>query len=156
MFILSSQFSLLDFKYIVGHNSQLLLQLQDLGLTSVSSLIRLLQVRLAGGELLGDLFISSVSSLGLLSGLLQLLLQSSNPLVIVHSFVLKHLLGSLRVISRSASLVKLGHGLLQLLLDLLQVLLQTRHSPVESLISASAAIRDFSFSSSCRVTMPSL
>merc|ERR1712061_333862 len=82
--------------------------------------------------ILGNLLISSVSSLGLVPGILQILLQSDDPLLVIHSLVLKHLLGTFVVISSSASLLKLGVGLQQLLLGLLEILLQTGDSSVES------------------------
>merc|ERR1719187_1929357 len=84
---------------VVGHNSQLLLELKDLGLAVVGSLLSLLQVRLTGSKLLGNLLIRSISSLGLVSGILKFLLQLSNSLVIISGFVLKDLLGSFGVVS---------------------------------------------------------
>merc|ERR1712241_1376345 len=97
-----------------------------------SQLLRLLQVAVTTGKILGALLIGSVSSLGLVPGILQILLQSDDPLLIIHSLVLKHLLGTLVVISSSTRLFKLGVCLQQLLLCLLEVLLQTGDSPVES------------------------
>merc|ERR1719517_254032 len=117
---------------VVGHHPELLLQLQDLLLSNISSLLCLLQVAVASSKILGNLLISSVSSLSLVPGILQILLQSDDPLLIIHSLVLKHLLGTFVVVSSGARLLKLGVGLQQLLLRLLEVLLQTRDSPVES------------------------
>merc|ERR1712172_131632 len=113
---------------VVGNNPQFLPQLKDLGLSNISSLLGLLQLRLAGGKLLGNLIIVRISCLGLLPGLLQLLLQSSDPLIILISLALENLLGSLRVISSSGGLVKLGHSSHHLFLGLLQVLLANVHS----------------------------
>merc|ERR1712073_223649 len=115
---------------VVGHHPELLLQLQDLLLSNIGSLLRLLQVAIASSKILGNLLISSVGSLGLVPGILEILLQSDDPLLIIHSLVLKHLLGTFIVISSGARLLKLGVGLQQLLLGLLQVLLKTRDSPV--------------------------
>merc|ERR1719192_2569401 len=117
---------------VVGHHPELLLQLQDLLLSNIGSLLRLLQVAAASSKILGNLLISSVGSLGLVPGILQILLQSSDPLLIIYSLVLKHLLGTFVVISSGARLVQLGVGLQQLLLGLLEVLLKTGDSPVES------------------------
>merc|ERR1712241_615672 len=117
---------------VVGHHPELLLQLQNLLLPNISSLLRLLQIAVTICKILGNLLISSVSSLGLVPGILQILLQSDDPLLIIDSLVLKHLLSTLIVISSSARLFKLGVGLQQLLLCLLEVLLQTGDSPVES------------------------
>merc|ERR1719187_1311309 len=116
---------------VVGHNSQLLLELKDLGLAVVGSPLSLLQVRLTGSELLGNLLIRSISSLGLVSGILEFFLQLSDSLVIISGFVLKDLLGSFGVVSSSSSLVKLGVGLLEFLLGLLEVLLKARYSSVQ-------------------------
>merc|ERR1719187_1594035 len=77
---------------VVGHNSQLLLELKDLGLAVVGSLLSLLQVRLTGSKLLGNLLIRSISS---------------------------------------SSLVKLGVGLLEFLLGLLEVFLKAGYSSVQ-------------------------
>merc|ERR1712172_173989 len=107
---------------VVGNNPQFLLQLKDLGLSNISSLLGLLQLRLAGGKLLGNLIIVRICGLGLLPSLLQLLLQSSDPLLVLISLALENLLGSLRVISSSGGLVKLGHSGNHLLLGLLHVL----------------------------------
>merc|ERR1719167_1758801 len=71
---------------VVGNNPQLFLQLNDLVLTDISALLSLLKVSLAGGQLLGYIVIGSVSCLGLLTSLLQLLLQRGDPLLILVSF----------------------------------------------------------------------
>merc|ERR1712241_515232 len=125
----SSGLSLLQ---LSGQRLDLLLQLQNLLLSNIRSLLRLLQIAVTIRKILGNLLISSVSSLGLVPGIFQILLQSDDPLLIIHGLVLKHLLGTLVVVSSSACLFKLGVGLQQLLLSLLEVLLQTRDSPVES------------------------
>merc|ERR1719391_1971648 len=118
---------------VVGNNPQLLLQLQDLGLSHISALLGLLQLGLAVGELLGDLVVGSVGCLGLLPRLLQLLLQGSDPLLIFVGLALENLLCALRVISSSGSLVQLGHSSHHLLLGLLQILLKAGHPPVQGI-----------------------
>merc|ERR1711887_21797 len=70
---------------VVGNNPQLLLQLEDLGLSHISSLLGLLKLGLTSGELLG--------CLGLLPRLLQLLLKHSDPLLVLLSLALENLLG---------------------------------------------------------------
>merc|ERR1719187_2247551 len=59
---------------IVGDDSQLLFKFKDLCLSGIGSLLSLLEIRLTGGELLGNLLISSISSLGLVSSILEFLL----------------------------------------------------------------------------------
>merc|ERR1719275_306664 len=95
---------------VVRHNPQLFLQLEDLGLTDISTLLGLLEVGLASSQLLGDLVVGCVGGLGLLPRLLQVLLQSNDPLLVFVSLALENLLGTLRVVSGSSSLVKLGHS----------------------------------------------
>merc|ERR1719201_2902272 len=112
---------------VVGHNPQLLLQLKDLGLTDVSALLGLLEVGLAGGKLLGDLVVGGVGGLGLLPRLLQVLLKACNPLLVLVGLALEDLLGALRVVSSSSSLVKLGHSRHHLLLGLFKILLKSGH-----------------------------
>merc|ERR1719464_1393894 len=75
---------------VVGNNPQFLLQLKDLCLSNISSLLGLLQLGLAGGKLLGNLIIVEVCCLGLLPSLLQLLLQSSDPLLILIGLALEN------------------------------------------------------------------
>merc|ERR1719219_2420117 len=116
---------------VVGNNPQLLLQLKDLGLSNISSLLGLLQLGLTGGKLLGDLVIVRVRGLSLLPRLLQLFLQSSDPLLVFISLALENLLGALRVVSSSGGLVKFGHGSHHLLLGLLEILLEAGHPPVQ-------------------------
>merc|ERR1719192_37161 len=70
---------------VVGDNPQLLLQLEDLGLTHVGALLSLLQLGLAGGQLLRNLIVVVVSGLSLLPGLLELLLQPGDPLLVSSS-----------------------------------------------------------------------
>merc|ERR1719362_1322943 len=107
---------------VVRHNPQLLLQLEDLGLTDVSALLSLLEVGLTGSQLLGDLIVGCVGGLGLLSQGLQVVLQSNDPLLVFVSLALEDLLGTLRVVSSGSSLVKLGHSRHHLLLGLLKIL----------------------------------
>merc|ERR1719222_1159996 len=116
---------------VVRHNPQLLLQLEDLGLTDVSALLGLLEVRLTSSQLLGNLVVGCVGGLGLLPRLLQVLLQSNDPLLVFVSLALENLLGTFRVVSGSSSLVKLGHSCHHLLLGLLEILLESGHPPCE-------------------------
>merc|ERR1719275_303842 len=116
---------------VVGHNPQLLLQLKDLGLTDVSALLGLLEVGLAGGKLLGNLVVGGIGGLGFLPCLFQVLLKASNPLLVLVGLALEDLLGALRVVSSSSSLVKLGHSSHHLLLGLLKILLESRPPPCE-------------------------
>merc|ERR1719398_80736 len=109
----------------------LLLQLEDLGLTDVSALLGLLEVGLAGGKLLGDLVVGGVGGLGLLSRLLQVLLKANDPLLVLVGLALEDLFGTLRVVSSSSSLVKLGHSRHHLLLGLLEILFKSGHPPRE-------------------------
>merc|ERR1719385_538073 len=109
---------------VVGNNPQLLLQLQDLGLSHISSLLGLLKLGLTGGKLLGDLVIGGVGRLGLLPRLLQLLLKGCDPLLVFFSLALENLLGALGVVGGSCCLVQLGNGSHHLLLGLLQILLK--------------------------------
>merc|ERR1712172_276882 len=68
----------------------------------------------------------------LCEGLFELLSDSLVLLLLVLiSLALENLLGSLRVISSSGGLVKLGHSGNHLLLGLLQVLLEAGHPPVQ-------------------------
>merc|ERR1719249_259544 len=83
---------------VVGNNPQLLLQLEDLGLSHISALLGLLQLGLAVGELLGDLVVGSVGRLGLLPRLLELLLKGCDPLLVLFSLALENLLGALGVV----------------------------------------------------------
>merc|ERR1719210_3308063 len=124
---------------VVGDNPQLLLQLEDLGLTHVGALLRLLQLGLAGGQLLRNLIVVVVGGFSLLPGLLELLLQGGDPLLILISLALEHLLGTLRVVRGGGGLVELGHGGDHLLLGLLKVLLEPGHPPVQGSISSSVA-----------------
>merc|ERR1719187_2180183 len=141
-FVLKSVNLLLEFldRFVSKFSSSLsLLQLGGQGLdlllvgllSLVGLLLSLLQVRLTGSKLLGNLLIRSISGLSLVSGILEFLLQLSDSLVIISGFVLKDLLGSLGVVSSSSSLVKLGVGLLEFLLGLLEVLLKARYSSVQ-------------------------
>merc|ERR1719391_1209575 len=118
---------------VVGNDPQLLLQLEDLGLSPISALLGLLQLGLAVGQLLGDLVVGSVGCLGLLPCFLQLLLQGSDPLLIFVGLALENLLGALGVISSSGGLVQLGDGSDHLLLGLLQILLKAGHPPVQGI-----------------------
>merc|ERR1719187_1483215 len=71
----------------------LLLELLDRFVSKFSSSLSLLQLRLTGSKLLGNLLIGGISSLGLISSILEFLFQLSDSLVIVSGFVLKGLLG---------------------------------------------------------------
>merc|ERR1719507_506950 len=117
---------------VVSNNPQLLLQLQNLGLSNISTLLSLLKVRLTGRQLLSNLVIGGISSFSLLTGLLQVLLQECYPLLILIGLALENLLGTLRVISGGSSLVQLGNGSNHLLLSLLKILLKSRNTPGES------------------------
>merc|ERR1719244_2369333 len=103
----------------------------DLCLSGICSLLSLLEIRLTGGELLGNLLISSISSLSLVSSILEFLLQLGDSLIVISCFVLKDLLGSFGIVSSSSSLVKLGVGLLEFLLGFLKVLLKAGYSSVQ-------------------------
>merc|ERR1719454_1832266 len=83
---------------VVGDDPQLLLQLKDLSLSHISALLGLLQLSLAVGKLLGNLIVSGVGCLSLLPRLLQFLLKSSDPLLVLVSLALENLLGALRVV----------------------------------------------------------
>merc|ERR1719362_93003 len=83
---------------VVGDNPQLLLQLKDLGLSNISSVLSLLQLGLTGGKLLGNLVVMVVSRLGLFPGLLQLFLKCCDPLLVLIGLALENLLSALRVI----------------------------------------------------------
>merc|ERR1719264_2276918 len=117
---------------VVSNNPQLLLQLQNLGLSNISTLLSLLKVRLTGCQLLSNLVIGGISSFSLLTGLLQVLLQECYPLLILIGLALENLLGTLRVISGGSSLVQLGNGSNHLLLSLLKILLKSGNTPGES------------------------
>merc|ERR1719244_2372480 len=103
----------------------------DLCLSGICSLLSLLEIRLTGGELLGNLLTRSISSLGLVSSVLEFLLPLGDSLVVISCFVLKDLLGSFGIVSSSSSLVKLGVGLLEFLLGFLKVLLKAGYSSVQ-------------------------
>merc|ERR1711990_781597 len=83
---------------VVGDDPQLLLQLEDLGLSHIGALLGLLELRLAGGKLLGNLIVGGVGSLSLLPCLLELLLENGDPLLVLFGLALENLLGALRVI----------------------------------------------------------
>ena len=76
-----------------------------------------------------NLVVSSISSFCLLPGLLQVLLQGYDPLLVLIGLALENLLGTLGVVSSGTGLVELGDGGHHLLLGLLQVLLQARDTP---------------------------
>merc|ERR1712012_1239230 len=116
---------------VVGNNSQLLLELHDLGLSGLGSLLGPLEVGLALLELLGDLLVLSVGFLGLVSGLLEFILELGHSLLVFLGFVLEDLLHTLGVIGGGGSLVELLVGNKELLLGLLEVLLKSLHPPVE-------------------------
>merc|ERR1711915_517653 len=67
---------------VVGNNSQLLLKLHNLGLTSFSTLLSTVEICLTLLQLLGHLLILAVGILSLVSGVLQLLLELDHPLLI--------------------------------------------------------------------------
>merc|ERR1711990_500121 len=83
---------------VVGDDPQLLLQLEDLGLSHIGALLGLLKLRLAGGKLLGNLVVGGVGSLSLLPCLLELLLENGDPLLVLFGLALENLLGALRVV----------------------------------------------------------
>merc|ERR1719500_1083335 len=94
-------------------------------------LLSLLEVGLTGGKLLGHFVVGGISSLSLLPRLLQVLLKANDPLLVLIGLALENLLGALRVISSSSSLVKLGYGGHHLFLGLLKILLKAGHPPCE-------------------------
>merc|ERR1719348_2755077 len=116
---------------VVGHHPELLLKFEDLGLSSVCSLISLLELRLTGSQLLGNFVIGSVGGFGLVSGGLQFFFKHLNSLVILLSLVLEDLLCPLGVVSSSGGLVKFLVGGEELLLGGLKVLLKLLDSPVQ-------------------------
>merc|ERR1719275_27061 len=116
---------------VVGHHPQLLLQLEDLGLTHICALLSLLKIGLTCGKLLSNLVVGGVGGLGLLPRLFEVLFKANNPLLVLVSLALEDLLGTLRVVSSSSSLVKLGHSRHHLLLGLLEILFKSRHPPRE-------------------------
>merc|ERR1711950_24883 len=134
---LSSGLSLLQLSCqrleVIGHNSQLLLQLNDLHLSSISSLLSPLKLRLNLLQSLLDILILFVSILSLISGILQFLLQFAHPLFILDCPVLQNLPHSVRVISSSGSLIQLLGGHQQLVLTGLQVTLKGLDSSVKSI-----------------------
>merc|ERR1711887_102894 len=79
---------------VVGDHPQLLLELEDLGLSHIGALLGLLKLGLAGGKLLCNLIVGSVGSLSLLPCLLELLLQNCDPLLVLFSLALENLLGA--------------------------------------------------------------
>merc|ERR1712226_1079298 len=83
---------------VVGDHPQLLLQLEDLGLSHIGALLGLLKLGLAGRKLLCHLVVGGVGSLSLLPCLLELLLQNCDPLLVLFSLTLEDLLGALRVV----------------------------------------------------------
>merc|ERR1712066_50165 len=118
---------------VVGYNSQLLLQLNNLHLSSISSLLSPLKLRLNLLEPLLDILILFVGILSLISGIFQFLLQFSHPLFILDCPVLQNLPHSVRIISSSGSLVQLLGGHQQLVLTGLQVAFKGLDSSVKSI-----------------------
>merc|ERR1719222_1475303 len=138
---------------VVRHNPQLLLQLEDLGLTDISALLGLLEVGLTGSQLLGDLIVGCVGGLGLLSCLLQVLLQSNDPLLVFVSLLWKTFLAR----SESSAAVPALSSLATAATIFSSVFSRSSSSPetllVSAFISSSVAASCFSFSSNCRVAM---
>merc|ERR550525_1389315 len=140
---------------VVGHNPQLLLKLQDLGLSGVGSLLSLLQVRLAVCELLGNVLVgrSAASALSLASfssfSRAEILL-SSSPALFSNTFLAR---------SESSAAVPALSSLVLAWVSFSSVFSRSSSRPdtllLRAFISASAAIRDFSFSSNWRETMAS-
>merc|ERR1719474_2011932 len=101
------------------------------GLSGLGSLLGPLEVSLALLELLGDLLVLSVGFLGLVSGLLEFILELGHSLLVFLGLVLEDLLHTLGIIGGGGSLVELLVGNKELLLGLLEVLLKSLHPPVE-------------------------
>merc|ERR550539_430454 len=117
---------------VVGNNSQLLLELHNLSFSILGPFFSPLQVSLALGKLLGNLLVLLIRIFCLCSCLLKILLQKFHPLLIILALILQNFAHTLRVVGSGGGLIQLLYGLEQLLFVLLQVLLQTLNSPVES------------------------
>merc|ERR1712226_1136010 len=116
-----------------GDNSQFLLELDDLHLSSLGSFLSSLQFRLNLLESLLNLLVLLVGLLCLVPGVLQLLLKLSHSLLILDGSVLKNLPHSVRVVSSGGGLVKLVGGDKKFVLAFLQVFLESLDSSVESI-----------------------
>merc|ERR1712038_1904636 len=118
---------------IGSNNSQLLLQLDDLQLSSFSSLLSSLKLGLNLLESLLNLFVLLVSFLSLIPGILQLLLQHAHSLLILDCSVLQDFPHSVRVISSSGGLVEFIGSNKKFVLTFLQIFLKTLDSSVQSI-----------------------
>merc|ERR1740128_713740 len=118
---------------VVADNAQLLLQLHDLGLAGLGTLLSALKLALNLGQLLGDLVVLFVSVLSLVPCLLQLVLKLGHALLVLDGAVFQHLAHTLGVVGGGGGFVELLGGDQQLVLALLQVLLKTLHTSVQGI-----------------------
>merc|ERR1740128_478555 len=118
---------------VVADNAQLLLQLHDLGLAGLGTLLSALKLALNLGQLLGDLVVLFVSVLSLVPGLLQLVLKLGHAFLVLDGAVFQHLAHTLGVVGGGGGFVELLGGDQQLVLALLQVLLKTLHTSVQGI-----------------------
>merc|ERR1719510_1619732 len=112
--------------------SRFLFQLDDLKFPGTCSLLTDLQVPLTFAHLLLSVVVLPVGVLGHLLGLLQLLGQTDQLLLVLRGSVLQDLLHAITVVSRGGGLVQLLTGLHELGLCRLPVLLQLLHPTVET------------------------
>merc|ERR1740128_969036 len=118
---------------VVADNAQLLLQLHDLGLAGLGTLLSALKLALNLGQLLCNLVVLFVSVLSLVPGLLQLVLKLGHALLVLDGAVFQHLAHTLGVVGGGGGFVELLGGDQQLVLALLQVLLKTLHTSVQGI-----------------------
>merc|ERR1740128_30561 len=116
---------------VVADNAQLLLQLHDLGLAGLGTLLSALKLALNLGQLLCNLVVLFVSVLSLVPGLLQLVLKLGHALLVLDGAVFQHLAHTLGDVGGGGGYVELLGGDQQLVLALLQVLLKTLHTSVQ-------------------------
>merc|ERR1740128_1298943 len=107
---------------VVADNAQLLLQLHDLGLAGLGTLLSALKLALNLGQLLGNLVVLFVSVLSLVPGLLQLVLKLGHALLVLDGAVSQHLAHTLGVVGGGGGFVELLGGDQQLVLALLLLL----------------------------------
>merc|ERR1712127_693172 len=116
---------------VVAHNSELLLELYNLGLSSLGTFLGSLQISLDHGQLTGNLLVFLVCLLGDQLGLSQLCLQDGHTVVLHVVLILKSLSYPLGLICGMAGLSKLLGGSSKTLLAPLQILFKQLDPPVQ-------------------------
>ncbi|GMR56053.1 hypothetical protein PMAYCL1PPCAC_26248 [Pristionchus mayeri] len=116
---------------VVTDDAELLLELDDLVLSGLSTLLSALKISLNHGQLTGDLIVFAVGLLSEHLGLLELRLDGVGALLILEGAVLHDLADTLGLVAGVGGLLELLGGDLQALLGALELLLEEGHAAVK-------------------------